>query len=69
MKRLFSDIVLVIWSSFQYFCLVVWSGGGQSDVVDGDAFTTVKDSKHRLQDNGIRYVALHFSAGADIFLM
>lgn len=51
-------------------CFVIChSDGGGGDVVDGDAFTTIKDSKHRLRDDGTQYIALHFSAGADIFLM
>jgi hypothetical protein len=43
-------------------------GNSAGDVVDGDAFTTIKDSKHCLQDDGTRYVALHYTS-PDIFLM
>jgi len=33
----------------------------------GDNCTTIKDSKHRLQD-GTRYLAVYYSGGPDIFI-
>jgi len=34
----------------------------------GDNCTTIKDSKHRLQDDGTRYLAVYYSGGPDIFI-
>jgi len=33
-----------------------------------DNCATIKDSKHRLQDDGTRYLAVHYSGGPDIFI-
>jgi len=38
------------------------------NLVAGDSCTTIKDSKHRLQDDGSRYLAVFYSGGPDIFI-
>ena len=41
--------------------------GGVDQYNDQGGYTTIKDSKHTLQD-GVRYVVLHYT-GPDIFLI
>lgn len=35
---------------------------------DPDNCSTIKDSKHRLEDDGTRYLAVYYSGGPDIFI-
>lgn len=59
--KVFSDS----WASCFFPCLSVCT----CNLIAGtDSCTTIKDSKHHLQDDGTRYLAVYYSGGPDIFI-